>query len=433
MASPAVLGYLLWRTVGQRRGGRYLRQRLGWGLPKGPFDFWFHCVSVGEVQAAAPLVQALAAAQPGRRFLVTTCTATGAETAARQLPPSARHAYLPVDLPGAVRRFFRRTRPRCAFIVETELWPHLFRGCHKHGIPLYIINGRLSEKTLRAPAWLRAAFRSALSAVDACLARSAEDAGRFEELGLPGERIRVLGNLKFARTGAIAEEAPAEPPLPYPYALAGSTHTGEEARLGALWKQQERNGRLLVIAPRHPQRRNTILRELRKLDLNVAVRSWGEAVTADTEVYLADTLGELTWFMAHAEVVFLGGSLVPIGGHNLLEPAALGRSVVVGPHMEKFQSECDELCAAGGAVQVGGSEELEALLPRLLADRERRRAIGEAGRCFVGGQEGVLERYLETLGELLPERLGPRTVSPGKAAEVPPGGESGPARPEPAH
>ncbi|MFA9460385.1 3-deoxy-D-manno-octulosonic acid transferase [Thiohalorhabdus sp. Cl-TMA] len=410
LAAPPATGYLLWRTVRDNRGGRYFRQRLGWSLPEGPFDFWVHCVSVGEVWAACSLVQALASAHPRRRILVSTCTPTGAETAEKRLPSGTRHTYLPVDFRGAVHRFFRRAQPRCALVVETELWPNLFKACRERDIPLFVINGRLSRRTLEAPAWIRAVLAAALGAVHGCLARSQEDGRRFHALGMPPERIRVLGNLKFARAGELAREVPEASPVARPYVLAGSTHAGEEAALADLWLRAAPTDRLLVIAPRHPARGTRILHELQARTSRVAVRSRGDPITADTAIYLADTLGELTWFLGHADLVFLGGSLVPIGGHNLLEPAALGRPVLVGPHMEKFRGELEGLQGAGGAIQVSGAPELAEELAALLRDPRRRAAIGAAGHRFVHDHGNVLERYLETLAELCPEHFTPGPI-----------------------
>ncbi|MFA9460564.1 3-deoxy-D-manno-octulosonic acid transferase [Thiohalorhabdus methylotrophus] len=401
-ALPAV-GYTLWRA-NRDGGGRYFRQRLGRDAPEGPFDYWLHCASVGEVRAAAPLVRALA--EGTASLLVSTATPTGADAAEKAFPEGVVHAYLPLDLPGGVRRFLDQACPRQALVVETELWPNLFAACERRGIPLTIVNGRLSPRTMEAPAWLRRAYRTALRSVAECLARSEEDAERFRGLGMPDQRIRVLGNLKFAQMADLQREAEVDRLLERPYVLAGSTREGEEAMLSRLWKRVGDAERLLVIAPRHPERREAILRELAEVTEKVAVRSRGEPVARDTEVYLADTLGELTGFMAHADLVFLGGSLVPKGGHNLLEPAALGKLVVVGPYMENFAEETRLLLEGGGAVQVADEAELEVALDRLLASPEARERIGGAARATVTANSGVLADYVaavtgsrETIGQ----------------------------------
>ena len=401
LAWPLAAAYTLWRAA-RDGGGRYLRQRLGAGLPSGPFPVWVHCASVGEVQAAAPLVAALARRLHGQ-VVVTTNTPTGAAAADRELPAGAVHAYLPLDTPGAARRFLHRLRPACGLVLETEIWPNLFAACRERGVPLAIVNGRLSPRTLTAPAWVRRAFGRALAGVALCLARSEADAERFRELGVAADRVRVAGNLKYARQ-APASEGTGGAPLARPFVLAASTREGEEALVVAAWQAADTGGRLLVLAPRHPERREAILRDLG--NRQVAVRSRGEPVTAATEVYLVDTLGELAGFMGAAEVVVMGGSLVPKGGHNLLEPAALGRPVVTGPHTDNFAEEAAALRAAGGLVEVADAAELGEALTELLADAERRHQLGEAARQAVAAQAGVLDTYIEALADWCPELRG---------------------------
>ncbi|HKJ89229.1 MAG TPA: glycosyltransferase N-terminal domain-containing protein, partial [Gammaproteobacteria bacterium] len=286
LAALPAFGYTLW--MARRRGdGRYLHQRLGRSLPRGPVSLWVHCASVGEVRAAAPLVRKLAADQASGSLLVTTNTPTGAQAAERDLPEGVRHCYLPLDLPGPARRFLDRVRPRCALVVETELWPNLFAGCERLEIPLLIVNGRISPRTLEAPRWLRNAYGCALRSVTACLARSEEDADRFRTLGMAPERTRVLGSLKFAQTAGMEGKGDTGSLLDGPYLLGGSTREGEEVLLARVWKRLGDRHRVLVLAPRHPDRREDILRELHRVTDRIAVRSRGEPVTGDTEIYLA--------------------------------------------------------------------------------------------------------------------------------------------------
>ncbi|HKJ70833.1 MAG TPA: glycosyltransferase N-terminal domain-containing protein [Gammaproteobacteria bacterium] len=402
LAALPAAGYTVVRA-GRDGGGRYLRQRLGYGLPSGPFPVWLHCASVVEVQAAAPLVRALGE-RVGAPVLVTTSTPTGAAVLARECP-AAVHAYLPLDLPGAVRRFLARTRPACGLVVETELWPNLFAACRARGVPLAIVNGRLSPRTLEAPAWLRRAYARALAAVGLCLARSAEDAERFRRLGMDPHRVRPAGNLKYARLPDAPEGA--APVVGRPYVLAASTREGEELMVARAWAGVDAGATLLVIAPRHPERGRGIETELRGLGLDVAVRSRGEAVTAATDVYLADTLGELGRFWGGAAAVFMGGSLVPKGGHNVLEPAAAGRAVVTGPHTENFAEEVAALAEAGGLWQVDGEAELGEAFERLLGDAGLRARMGEAAQGVVTARRGVLDDYLAALAGWCPEVLDP--------------------------
>lgn len=386
-------------TLGQavRRGGtRFAKQRLGWGYPRTlPRPVWLHAASVGELMAALPLLDALRAKLPHTPFVVTTGTATGAQLAATRLPGDVTHMYLPVDLHGAVKRFLNALRPRCALIMETEVWPNLYSTCHRRGIPLLIVNGRLSDKTLKVSAHVRAHYRAALSGITAILARSEPDRERFIALGAEAKNIETLGNIKYAQT-TIPE--PTTPPLMRPYVLAASTHGDEEARIARAWLGLPAHQRpLLVIAPRHPQRKSDIVTDLEHLKITPAVRSAGDAIRDDTVVYLADTLGELQRFIDHAELVFIGGSLVPVGGHNVLEPARAGKAQLFGPHMQNFAEESRELIARDAAIQVRDDLELRTTLARLLAAPQRRTSMGQRGRMLILENHDVAVRYVEAI------------------------------------
>lgn len=410
LLSPALLLLTLWQAT--RRGGRrYLAERLGLHrthLPAGAV--WVHAASVGEVNTVAPLVAALREAEPERPILLTTVTPTGAQAAESRLgaTPDAGaqvlHAYLPLDWPGAVRRFLRRTRPACALIMETEIWPQLYAGCERTGVPITLINGRLSPRTLRAGGWLRARYAEALGRVRAVLARGEEDAGRFVSLGAAPARVQAVGNLKFAAAAAMPAQIAAID-LGRPYDLAASTHEDEERQLAAQWLRH--SDTLLVIAPRHPVRAPAILRQLAGLPAlaapgAVAVRSRGEAVGAQTRVYLADTFGELAGFIAGARLVVMGGSLVPVGGHNVLEAARQGKAPLFGPHMHNFTEEVRLLREAGAALQFDNAEALGAGLEPLLAQPDRLAELGQRAQAAVAGQQGVLEAYVQALAGACP-------------------------------
>lgn len=393
--TPLVLVYTLWAAVRLGGGLRYLRQRLGL-FGRGPgCDIWLHAASVGEINAALPLLRLLRARYPGRTLLVTTNTPSGATALAGRLP-GVTHAYLPFDRRRAVSRFLARFRPGCALIMETEIWPNLYRACAARDLPLVIVNGRLSQRTLkRGGDWLKRLYAEALGQVAAVLSRAECDHAGFLRLGAPAERCQVVGNIKFAALDRTAPPAPMA--LGRPYVLAASTREDEEALLLRAWRGCGSGGRLLVVVPRHPQRLPDILLDLRRLGARVAVRSRGDAVTTDTEVYLADTFGELTAFMAGAELVIMGGSLVAKGGQNLLEPAALGRPVLVGPHMENFATETHLLVSEEAALQVGSVEALQAQLDELLNDAARREALGRRAQAVVEARRDMAERYLTAI------------------------------------
>ena len=242
-------------TFGQalRRGGlRYALQRLGLTIPSfTQRPLWLHAASVGEVIAALPLMERLRSRYPDATLVISTTTATGAAVAAARLPADFAHVYLPIDWRGAVTRFLRAMQPRCALIMETELWPNLYHRCNATGIPLLLINGRLSARTLHAGAWMRHVYSATLAQVDAVLARSETDRAAFIELGTPPSRVIVIGNIKFSAATHGAEFTPTK--IDRPYVLAASTHDDEEIQLAHLWQNLARKDHLLVIAPRHPR------------------------------------------------------------------------------------------------------------------------------------------------------------------------------------
>ena len=380
-----------------RRGGwRYARQRLGWAYPRlTQRPLWLHAASVGEVIAAQALIERLRARYPDAMLLVTTATATGAAIAAARLPSGVMHAYLPIDWPGAVRRFLRATQPHCALIMETEVWPNLYHRCKTAGIPLVIINGRLSARTLRTGSWMRSVYRATLAQVDAVLARSETDRAAFVELGAPAQRVTVVGNIKFSASAAGQDIVPTN--FSRPYLLAASTHHDEELQLARLWQNLAPEKHLLVIAPRHPQRAKKILEQLATLQLNVAMRSRGDPVTAQTDVYLADTLGELSALISGAAMVFMGGSLVPVGGHNILEPARAGKAMIFGPYMRNFADEARALLAADAAVQVRDIAELGGHITGLLKNTQRRDELGEHAQTLLRNSADIADRYLDAV------------------------------------
>jgi 3-deoxy-D-manno-octulosonic-acid transferase len=385
-------GYTLWQAL-RERDPRYLRERLGfYRQHSAERPVWLHAASVGEVNAALPLLESLARHNPGVPLLLTTTTPSGARAAATRLPGGVRHVYFPIDWHGAVSRFLARHRPRCALVMETELWPNLYSVCSAEGIPLLIVNGRLSARTRRASPWLRRLYGLCLHQVSAVLARSEHDRISFISLGTPAERCEMIGNIKFAAAPA-GHVQPID--LEQPYLLAASTREGEEKLLVEAWKQSGASP-LLVIVPRHPRRLAQILADLR--GEAISVRSRGEAITDATAIYIADTFGELPGFIAGAELVFMGGSLVPKGGQNLLEPAALGKAPLFGPHMENFLCEAEVLLAQGGALQVGDAEQLAAEFRRLLERPALRREMGEKARAVVEERRDMAERYREAIG-----------------------------------
>jgi 3-deoxy-D-manno-octulosonic-acid transferase len=383
--------------LGERLG------RPGRARPAG-FLVWLHAASVGETMSILPLIGRLAAR--GLPVLLTTGTVTSAELAARRLPEGALHQFVPIDLPGPVRRFLDHWRPDLALFCESELWPGLMRAVRARGVPLGIVNGRMSARSARAWQRLPGTARALLGDLALCLGQSAEDAARYRALGAPAEAI---GNLKFdvpplpveARARAALDAAIAGRPV----LLAASTHPGEEEIvLRAAERLRAADPALLtVLAPRHPGRSAEIAALCTAHGEAPAIRSLGALPGPETRIYLADTLGELGLFYALATLAFVGGSLVPVGGHNPIEPAKLGAPVLHGPEIANFRDVYAALAGAGGAIAVTDAASLAEEAGRLLAAPAARQRLADAAREVVARSEGALARTLAALAPLLPE------------------------------
>ena len=410
--TPALGPYLRRRAVRGKEDPSRLGERLGRAAaprPDGPL-VWVHAASVGEALSVLPLIERIAGELATGRVLVTTTTVTSARLMAERLPDAAFHQYVPVDTPGAVRRFLAHWRPDLALWVESELWPNLIAGTAARRVPMILVNARVSAAS--AARWRRFPRTAAriLGSFSLCLAQDQKLAERLSALGAP--RVKCVGNLKWAAPPLPAaasdlsslREACAGRPL----WLAASTHPGEE-ELAAAAHERVRlaHPRLLsVIVPRHPERGEEIARTLRAGGLVVARRGLGEAPTPETEVYVADTLGELGLFYRLAGIVFLGGSLAPHGGHNPIEPARLGCAMVFGPHMENFAEIAGELTAAGGAQTIEDGVALGDAMAALLADDgDRTRRAGAAG-AVAAAHAGILDAVFAEIAPYLPARAG---------------------------
>lgn len=398
LLAPVFVGYTLWTAL-RYRDLRYLRERLGFVRRAAHAgEIWLHAASVGEVNAAVALVRRLAERARGGRVVLTTVTPSGAAIARERLGDFIDHRYLPIDWPFAVRRFVGRLQPACLLVMETELWPHLYQACARVAVPIILVNGRLSLRSLHENRWWRRVQRETLACVRAVLARTAADAETFLSLGVEAGRVRTIGNLKFAVAGDRSKPIA----LGRRYVLAASTRENEEPAILEQWRSCRHEGQLLVLAPRHPQRLAEILAELAPLHVRVAVRSRNELIAQDTDVYLADTLGELGAFIAGAELVVMGGSFESFGGHNILEPARLGKAVIFGPHMENFVEEAALLTANEAGIQLPSIDALAATLTELLARPDKVATLGENAARLVAERSGVIDDYIAALAELCP-------------------------------
>jgi 3-deoxy-D-manno-octulosonic-acid transferase len=409
LLAPLVLLRLAWRGL---RAPDYLRrwpERFGYiEPPLGERVIWLHAVSVGEAQAAEPLIRALFERYPACSILVTTVTPTGSAHVASMFGDDVAHVYAPYDLPDAVSRFLDRVQPQLAIVMETELWPNLFQGCHRHGIPLLLINARLSQKSERGYLRFTSLVSQTLGCVERIAAQGKQDAARFIRLGADPDRVTVSGNLKFEQRipPSLVERAEVmrrEWGVQRPVLVAASTHEGEDELLLDAFREVRReiDNCLLVLVPRHPERFESVAELCRNRGLNIVLRSQRVPCVPETNVFIGDSMGELLLFYAAADVAFVGGSLVHHGGHNLLEPAAVGIPVVTGPHVFNFTDICKLLVTAGACEQVDNTAELVRSVIPLLQDANLRHEIGERGRRVVEKNRGALETVMDLIEQNL--------------------------------
>jgi len=410
LALLAAAPYYLWKGRGSGKYLRTLRERLGGpppALASGEPSIWIHAVSVGEVLVARGLVDALKARFPSRRVIVSTTTATGNALARKALAADGVF-FNPLDLPWSVRRALVALNPSLLVLVETEIWPNLIHEAHRRGTRVAVANGRLSPRSFPRYRRLRPLLARVLREVDVFLMQGEAHADRARAIGAPPGRVRVTGNIKYdapAATGASSSGmaallgAAGEAPL----WVAGSTMAGEDALVLRAFAEARAvvPALRLLIAPRHPERAPEVAALAERAGHQVARRSQLGASAWRGDVLLLDTMGELAHAYPFATVVFVGGSLVPTGGHNVLEPGLAGRAVIVGPHMENFQEIADEFRASGALVQIAEAAALGPAVARLLADPQERERLGARARALVEGNRGALRATVEALAELV--------------------------------
>ena len=430
IATPFIALYLLWRARRQPAYRRGWRERFcaRYGPRPSGTLVWIHAVSVGETRAAGPLVAALRSSHPGLVVLLTHMTPTGREAAIDLFGDSVLHAYLAYDYPHAVRRFFLHWQPALGIVMETEIWPNLMAAAERAGVPMVLANARLSQKSLAGALRWKALIRPALLRFARVLAQTDGDAARFALLaGVDASAAIVrVGNIKFdievnAVQRALAARfrewlVPQDGATRRAVLLAASTREGEEALLlDAFCRRQTESTHddtsaqrvidfLLVIVPRHPQRVDEVARLVAARGLTMQRRSESVAIASGTQVWLGDSMGEMLAYYAAADLAYVGGSLVPLGGQNLIEACALGCPVLVGPHTFNFADATDDAVAAGAARRVADADALMHTAATLLADEAARAAMAEAGSRFVAAHRGATVRTVVIVGALLRER-----------------------------
>jgi len=399
------LPYFLYRGLVSGKYWPSLNQRLGLLPPsidsRGQSSIWVHAVSVGEVIATRALLPLLRESFPGKPVFVSVTTLTGKQVADRQLREADGIFYCPFDWRFAVQRVISRIRPQALLVMETEIWPHMLRACHQAGAATMLVNGRISDRSYRRYRLIRPFLKRFLLPVDCFCMQNSRYAERIVDLGADPRKVRVTGSLKFdavVPTQGSPSQAARLIPADRIVLVGGSTLAPEEEILLEVFQslREVEPGLFLVIAPRHPERFDEVMKLAESRQLRVVRRSTLQQPAAEADVMILDTLGELASIYSAADLVFMGGSLATWGGHNLIEPAAEGKPVVFGPHMSNFQEIASSFLEASAAIQVSGREELHEVLLRLLKEEGLRQDLGERARKLVEANRGAGKKTMES-------------------------------------
>lgn len=410
LIQPFVWLKLLWRS---RKAPAYRQRWLErYGFCKNkvkPNGILVHAVSVGETIAAIPLIKALQQKYPQLPITVTTMTPTGSERVKSLLKDSVSHVYLPYDLPGAIKRFLKTTKPKIIIIMETELWPNLISQCYKQKIPLIIANARLSERSAARYGKLGKAVKQLFSKISMVAAQNQQDGERFVSLGLPADHLAITGSIKFDINLSNEQrqninQLKQQWQLKRPVLIAASTHSGEDEIILTAFKKLllKHANLLLILVPRHPERFKTVEKLISDNGFNYLKRSTNQIPTEQTQIVLGDTMGELVELYAMADIAFVGGSLVKQGGHNPLEPALHHIAIITGEYFFNFQVICEQLIEAQGMIVCTNSaDDLYSTIDRLLNDNSRRVQLGENAYLVLKQNQGALSRLLAVINHYL--------------------------------
>ena len=409
IGTPIVLLYFSVRGLKDRAYLARWGERFGFIKPGHKAGgILLHAASMGEYNAASPLIRRLLKHYPNMPLIVTTLTPTGSERVSRELGDKVFHCYIPLDLPGAVKRFLNRTKPQLIIVMETEIWPNLYLEAHRRETPMMIANARLSETSVRHYQRFSGLASDVLQPVLWVGAQSVDDAGRMIQCGTDPQRTAMTGNLKFdlqvpaslLERGAALRSRwnPTRPVL-----VAGSTHEADESIILPAFSNLLKNipDALLILVPRHPERFSSAAQAARTAGLKVEMFSEGESCSEQAQCFVIDAMGELMTYYACADVTFVGGSMGEQGGHNVLEPAALGKPVMVGPNTANSKDIVAELIDCGAAVSVTDQQEFQTSAENLLANGLRRDQMGQAGLALMERNRGALEMTLEAVGQIV--------------------------------
>ncbi len=406
LALPFLFLRLIWRSRKAPDYRRRLLERVGFTPIRSDHCIWVHSVSLGETIAATPLIKALKSLYPQHQMLITNMTPTGSARVKSVFGETVLNSYIPYDVPDAINRFIDRVNPQLLVVMETELWPNLFAVCRQRNIPVFIMNARLSEKSANGYRKIKGLTRDMLSAVTAMAVQAQPDADRFVELGLAKERMRITGNMKFdlelaadlpAKSAALRAELGNERLI----WIAASTHPTEDEILLAAHRQimEKFSDALLILVPRHPERFNSVANLVEQQHMTCQRRSAGGACQATTQVFLGDSVGEMMLMYSVSDVACVAGSFVAIGGHNIVEPAALHKPVLTGPFVFNFAEISELMLKEHGMLQVQNAEQLAEEVIKLFADKTLRETMGENAYHVVEKNRGALQKQINLIKE----------------------------------
>lgn len=406
LALPLILLRLIWR--GFRAPAYFHRWDERFGAAPFLSDkkavIWIHAVSFGEVEACRPIVQILRNEFPNHQILITTMTPTGSARVKHLFAETVAHCYLPYDIPFAINRFIGRTHPQFGIIMETEIWPNILTICQQKNIPIILANARMSERSAKGYQRFPKFIKTTLQNLPLIAAQSEQDRQRFSQLGADIKTVHAIGNLKYeiSLPASLMEQAEAMRSMwdsNRPVWIAASTHEGEEEIvLNASRQIRAQFPELLVIiVPRHPERFDRVSALCQRAGYKTLRRSEHRPCSSDIQILVVDTMGELPLFYGASDIALIGGSLMPHGSHNLLEPAALGRAIITGPHYFNFNEITEQFLQAGAATKVTDSSSLAETVLTLLQDSKKRAEMGEAGRHLISNSQGASQRLLNLI------------------------------------
>ena len=388
--SPIIITKILYNSLRRGNDSNFLKQRLGFdSFKKNKETVWLHASSVGETKIALKLIKIFRQRNLEDKIIVTTTTKSSKNILDKS-NEKFLHYYLPFDFLFTMRRFITAIDPKICIIIETEIWPNMINICSKRKIPIIIVNARLSKKTLNSHNMIKKIYANTINLVDGIYCKSEREKENYHLLGASKDKLAVVGNIKLCETPS---EIVSKRPIERKYVLAASTHPGEERQIITEWLKINDKRTMLVIVPRHPERLGDILSDIPLSIVRIAIRSKKDKIRNNTQIYIADTIGEVEDFMQHCEFVFMGGSLVDHGGQNFLEAASLGKSIIVGPYMYNFIDETEEFLKNNAMIMVKNSKSLKHVFERLLKSKQRRDLFGGNAKSLLQKKTKVLDDY----------------------------------------